>query len=179
LKDNVQQRILTIASEIKDLVILVDSQQTIEESSYDDLPERKIVANFVVGPKRTKLHFTFETCSNDGDLDVKITCNLFHFSQDDFNEEFDFTPYREEISIFFEKAGITKFPASKYNGSDVELQKLWYAADIINHCVKVIVEKYGEEDDYGIPLGFVVDDIYKHFSTKFDTKKQTKKRGKK
>jgi hypothetical protein len=42
----------------------------------------------------------------------------------------------------------------------IDTAMLWFFGDIISHAVGLIIKKYGQQDQYGVDLGFGKDEIY-------------------
>ena len=95
---------------------------------------------------------------NDGISDTTVECELFYVEESKLRH-FD----EEKLKTFLENCGLDFTMARKgkrLEASDTDIRK-YMLIDIYKQCEKLVTDKYGASDEYGMELGWSTQDMAK------------------
>ena len=165
LKTQVSQKLLKAKRSVGVGVVIIDSKQSQEH----DQPYygRFVKATFTAGINAAPFSIDFSNKNYEGDEEIFIESKLFLLETDNHTgKTISSEVTDEEITEFLTEAGLTnQIPKDKsVDLENIQQRQRFLYAEIIEEAICLVIEKYGEEDDYGVNLGIKnPNDIYEHF----------------
>ncbi|AYV86711.1 MAG: hypothetical protein Sylvanvirus7_9 [Sylvanvirus sp.] len=173
LQQYVSNRLLTTSTLLEDQIVMVSCSETPFQDMSVHVQTREVHASFQIGPHKHPFTIDIEHTDVEGEKPVlTLKTDLFDWDcSDDETRPIDMNHI--DVVQFYEDCGLNPehFVDEEIETySQEDLRFLW---DIMEQCFEKIEEEGGEEDAYGMDLGFTVDKL-REAEIRIPAKKQKK-----